>query len=46
VSLEGARERQRRERREERGERVFFYIYNIDLDRYSGALYIRLYCSV
>jgi hypothetical protein len=43
VSLEGARERQRRERREER---VFFYIYNIDLDRYSGALYIRLYCSV
>jgi hypothetical protein len=35
------------ERREERGERIlFFMIILIHLDCYSGALYIRLYCSV
>jgi hypothetical protein len=47
VSLEGgARERDRE--REERGERreIFFYDYKIHQDCYSGALYIRLHCSI
>jgi hypothetical protein len=41
MSFEGARERERGERRES-----FFYDYKIHLDSYSGALYIRLYCSI
>ena len=41
VNLEGARERPER-----RDEREFFYDYKIHLDRYNGALYIRLYCSI
>jgi hypothetical protein len=38
--------RDRRGRREERGERIFFYDYIIHVDCNSGALYIRLYCSI
>jgi hypothetical protein len=29
-----------------RGERILFYEYNNHLDCNSGALYIRLYCSI
>jgi hypothetical protein len=39
-------EREREARDVQRGERDFFYVYYIHLDRYSRALYIRLYCSI
>ena len=45
LSLWCKREREVRERREGR-ESVSFYEYNSHLDCYSGALYIRLYCSI
>ena len=45
LSLWCEREREVRERSERR-ESVSFYEYNSHLDCYSGALYIRLYCSI
>ena len=40
------RKRERKVRDVLRGGRFFFYVYTIHLDRYSKALYIRLYCSI
>jgi hypothetical protein len=45
LSLWCERERKVRDRRE-RKECVSFYEYNNHHDCYSGALYIRLYCSI
>ena len=45
LSLWCEREREVREIRERR-ESVSFYEYNSHLDCYSGALYIKLYCSI